>query len=240
MTPISVEQLCKTYVTGLNARQTVRAVDNISFTVSDGQTYVLVGPNGAGKTSLIRLLLGLMRPDKGKITLYGENPGIPKARQRVAYVPETPALYPWASGDENILYFGRLKGLAAEAIRERSNHWLRRMHLDEPRQKNAVSTYSKGMRQKLALTIALIQNPGLLILDEPFSGLDPLSRRDIIDVLKELQGGGTSMFICSHILSDVQQLAHAVHLLNLGKTVDYWNPTQGGSLEDWYIGKLRT
>ena len=236
--PISVENVSKKFPAALGAIG-VPVVQNLSISVKDGTTFLLVGPNGAGKTTLTRLILGLVRADSGKISVYGQDPHVPIGRQDLAYVPETPALFQWGTAWDNLGYFGGLKGLHRNEIDQRSRYWLGRLKL-VPRPGQRVKTFSKGMRQKLALCVALMQNPRCLILDEPLSGLDPLSRQQILDVLLDLQKKGITMLICSHILTDMQKVAQEVLLINKGTSLANWVPADKGgpSLEDWYVHEL--
>ena len=236
MLAIIAKNVVKSFIVDVkNTRKVV--LNNISLQVEAGQTVLLVGANGAGKSTLVRLLLGLMRPDSGTIEIDGADPALPASRARLAYVPEVPALFPWATAQQHLNYFAQLKGMAPERVVNLSQQWMQQLNL-RPEDQQTVHTYSKGMRQKLALTIALMQAPRCLILDEPLSGLDPLSRHNIIAVLEKLQQQQVTLFICSHILTDMQKLAPQALLLNQQVIQATWTRT-ALDLEAWFIAELQ-
>lgn len=192
------------------------AVDELSLTVYRGDIYAFLGQNGAGKSTTIKMLLGLLYPTKGYAkVLYARVPGeISKILPRIGVVTESPAFYPYLTGEENLRLYGSLLGVkSGKRIRE----VLDKVNLLGVRQK--VSEYSQGMRQRLALALALLNDPELLILDEPTNGLDPQGIYEIKNIIKELNREGVTVFLSSHILSEVQEMATRVGVIHRGRLI---------------------
>ena len=185
---------------------------DVTLSVRRGEVYGFLGPNGAGKTTSMKCLLGLLTPDQGSIKIFGRPGSEPCARQKLGYLPEQPYFYPHLTGRELIEYFGRLFGLPAAIRRQRTDDLLERVGMgskaDVP-----IRQYSKGMLQRIGLAQALINDPELVILDEPMSGLDPIGRREIKDIILELKAKGSTVFFSSHILADAEALCDRVGLL---------------------------
>jgi ABC-2 type transport system ATP-binding protein len=211
---IEVEGLRKEY-RRLRGGRTV-AVDRLDLEVPEGGVFGFLGPNGAGKTTTIRCLLGLVRPTGGRLRLLGaEVPGgLPDAIRRVGAIVETPALFPRFSGRRNLELLGRLQGIGARTISE----MLERVGLAD-RGDDAVKTYSLGMKQRLGIGAALLKDPALLILDEPANGLDPAGIVEVRELLRRLGAEGRTVFVSSHILSEVQHVADRVAILTRGRCV---------------------
>lgn len=202
-------------LTGVSKRYgKVEAVKDIGFTLNAGETIALVGHNGAGKTTLIKLMLGLIRPTAGTVQVLGEDPatGDFAVRQRLGYLPESVSFHMALTGRETLAFYARLKRVAhstTEALFERVG--LAPEAADRP-----VRTYSKGMRQRLGLAQALLGEPRVLLLDEPTSGLDPALRRNFYDLVTALRAGGTTILLSSHALTELEDRADRVIIVNRG------------------------
>lgn len=193
------------------------AVNNLNLEVKRGEIFGFLGPNGAGKTTMIRMALGLIAPTAGSVEILGQNVATQRAHilPRVGALVETPALYLYMSGRNNLRAVGSVLGGVPE---ERIDTVLELVGL-RARQKDRVRTYSLGMKQRLGVAMALLQDPDLLILDEPANGLDPAGIVEMRDLMHRLAGEGKTVFISSHLLSEVQQICTRVAIINLGKLV---------------------
>jgi len=212
MISIEVSQLEKTY-------STVKAVQGLSFTVAPGQIFALLGPNGAGKSSLIRMLVGLTQADAGEIRVFEDGIRMQKIPETsFAYLPEDRGLYPDKSVTDNLTYIGKLRGLTKTQIAEQLAYWLPRLDLNE-KAKDNLSKLSKGNQQKVQLISCLIHQPKLLILDEPFSGLDPINQEHVLTILNEMKQTGTTIVLSAHQMALVERLADSMLLLNKGQQV---------------------
>jgi ABC-2 type transport system ATP-binding protein len=219
MLNIEVSHVAKTY-------GTVQAVQDLSFTIPGGQIFALLGPNGAGKSSLIRMLVGLTLPDQGhiRVTLAGQHYStLPDGC--FGYLPEDRGLYLDKTVVENLQYIGQLRGLSKHQITEQLDHWLQRLDLLDKRKEN-LSKLSKGNQQKVQLISCLMHQPALLILDEPFSGLDPINQEHVLTILAELKAKGTTVLLSAHQMALVERLADQMMLLNKGQVVAQGNLQQ--------------
>jgi len=214
---IRVEQLEKEYRQGFWMRR-VRAVNRISFAVEAGHIFGFLGPNGAGKTTTIKVLTGLIAPTAGSATLFGLPSSEPKARRQLGFLPENPYVYPYLTPREFVELSGRLSGLAGRACRDRSQSMLKRVGIDYAADR-PVRRLSKGMLQRAGLAAALVADPELLILDEPMSGLDPVGRKEVRDLIVDERAQGRTIFFSTHILSDVETLCDHVAILRRGEVV---------------------
>ncbi|MDP9340587.1 MAG: ABC transporter ATP-binding protein [Actinomycetota bacterium] len=214
MSAIEIEGLHKEY-RSLRGRRTV-AVDGLDLAVPDGGVYGFLGPNGAGKTTTIRCLLGLVRPTRGRLRLLGaDTPDrLATVIRRVGSIVETPAFVPHFSGRLNLELLGRLQGVGRQTVEAT----LERVGLAD-RAGDQVRKYSLGMRQRLGIAAALLKDPQLLILDEPANGLDPAGIVEVRELLRRLGAEGRTVFVSSHILSEVRQMADQVAILALGRRV---------------------
>ena len=182
----------------------VQAVDGVSFSINRGATFGLLGPNGAGKTTTMRMLLGIFQPDSGTVTWDGKH--IDNAtRRRFGYLPEERGLYGKMKVRDQIVYFGRLHGMTDPEVGQRADAWLQSLEIDEYAQR-PTSELSKGNQQKVQVACAAVHDPELLILDEPFSGLDPINAEILLANLRALQARGTTLVLSSHQLWQIESL----------------------------------
>jgi ABC-2 type transport system ATP-binding protein len=205
----------KTYPKQISRSPAHHALKGVSFALKKGKTLGLIGQNGAGKSTSIRLLMGYMRADLGKvIVLNDENPS-PSTRQHIGYLPETSTFPPNLTCMELLRFAGRCCDMPGKLITERSEALLTRLGIFDPRNRR-LSEYSKGMQQRASFAAALIHDPELLILDEPMSGLDPIGRAEIIALIHDLREQGKSILFCSHLLDDVERITDNVAILHQG------------------------
>ena len=192
----------------------IKAVDNISLKVQKGDIYGFLGPNGAGKTTSIRMIMGIIKPDNGSIKLNGSD--INKInRKKLGYLPEDRGLYQKQNLSEILFYFGCLKGLDKKDSKNRANLWLERFNLDDQKERK-VEELSKGNQQKIQFIIALLHDPQLIILDEPFTGLDPVNQILLKEVIKEKQEEGKTIIFSTHQMEQVERLCNNICLINKG------------------------
>ncbi len=215
---IDVRNLSKTFKTGLFRRRFVDAVKGVSFQVQRGQIVGFLGPNGSGKTTVIKILLGLIRATGGSARVFGELVPSVRARARIGFLPENPYVYPYLTAREFVELSGRLSGMAGAAVRRRTEEVLDRTGVLYAADRQ-VRRLSKGMLQRTALGAALVANPEMLILDEPMSGLDPVGRKEVRELLLEERAGGRTIFFSTHILSDVEAQCDHVTILRQGEVV---------------------
>jgi len=194
------------------------AVRDLTLSVPRGEVFGFLGPNGAGKTTSIKMLLGLVHPTAGGGRLLGAPIGRPKARARVGYLPEHFAFHEWLRGRELLRFHGRLLGLGGASLESSLEGLLRRVELLEAGER-CLREYSKGMRQRIGLAQALLGEPELVFLDEPTSGLDPLGRLLVRDVIRDLKARGTTVFLNSHLLSEVEVTCDRVAFVKQGRVV---------------------
>ncbi|HZD31155.1 MAG TPA: ATP-binding cassette domain-containing protein [Candidatus Angelobacter sp.] len=193
------------------------AVDRLSLEIREGSVYGLLGPNGAGKTSTIRMMIGITIPDEGEVWLFGEK--FHRAQlERVGYLPEERGLYKRMKVLDHLVFLGRLHGLSAAESRKRSLDWCERMQISDWVQKK-VEELSKGMQQKIQFVAALLHDPDLLILDEPFSGLDPANAVMLKDVMIELKNAGKTILFSTHRMDQVERLCDSICLIDHGRSV---------------------
>jgi ABC-2 type transport system ATP-binding protein len=191
------------------------AVDSASFTVERGEIFGLLGPNGAGKSSLIRMVMDILRPDSGEIRVLDASPGV---HERIGYLPEERGLYQRQRVGDVLQFLGELKGLARHVAVRRVDQYLDRVGLLETRKKR-MRELSKGMQQKIQLAAVLLTEPDLMILDEPFEGLDPVNRVLVTDLMKEFAAKGSTIVLSSHRMDQVEEMCRSVFLINQGRGV---------------------
>jgi ABC-2 type transport system ATP-binding protein len=193
------------------------AVDKLSFSIDSGQMFGLLGPNGAGKTSSIRMMMGITIPDSGAINLFGK-PFERQSLDRVGYLPEERGLYRKMKVLDQLVFFGQLHGLSAEESRRRAIDWSKRMEISDSLAKK-TEELSKGMQQKIQFIATLMHDPGLIVMDEPFSGLDPVNAVLMEKTLLELKDQGKAILFSTHRMDQVEKLCDSICLINNGKAV---------------------
>jgi ABC-2 type transport system ATP-binding protein len=223
-TAITVEDLRKTYRTPFT-RKKVEALRGVTFTVERGHIFGFVGPNGAGKTTLIRTLMGLIRPSGGKATLLGQTIPSRAARARVGFLPESPYFYDYLTVSELLDLAGRLFGVPHAERVKRADKLIERVGLSRARTLS-LKKFSKGMLQRAGLAQALMNDPELVVLDEPMSGLDPIGRKEVRDLILELRDQGKTVFFSSHILSDVEAITDRVAIIARGQLQTVGTPSE--------------
>ncbi|MBI3912189.1 MAG: ABC transporter ATP-binding protein [Armatimonadetes bacterium] len=212
---IEIINLCISYRRGWWMPPTV-AVAGLNLRVAPGEVVGFIGPNGAGKSSTIKALMGFLAPDAGAARLLGREAGHPESRRRVGFLPEVALYYPWLTARETLTLYGRLQDLPVPLLRAQTQDLLVRVGL-AGREDERLRGFSKGMLQRVGIAQALLGNPELLVLDEVSSGLDPLGRRDLREILTERKRAGVTIFFSSHELSEVAQLCDRVVLIHHGR-----------------------
>ncbi len=213
---LRVHQLFKTYLTRRFIPKPVRAVEDLSFEVEGGEIFGLLGPNGAGKTTTIKCILNLVHPDSGTIELLGRPVSSVEARARIGFLSESPYIYEFLTGRDYLTFSGKLYGMSATRARQKADELIALFHLEDAAGRQ-LRKYSKGMLQKIGLAQALLNDPDFLILDEPMSGLDPVSRKEVRDLMLALKGKGCTILFSSHILTDAELLCDRVGILVNGR-----------------------
>lgn len=211
---IVVDGLRKVFRTPFRRRR-VEAVKGVTFSVRRGEIFGFLGPNGAGKTTTLKMLVGLIRPSAGRASLLGGDPGAIEVMSRVGFLPEQPYFYDYLKPTELMDIFGRIFGIPKAERRRRIDMLLDRVGLADSKNR-ILRKFSKGMLQRVGIAQALLNDPELVLLDEPMSGLDPVGRREIIDLMAELKSQGKTVFFSSHILADIERLCDRVVILHKG------------------------
>jgi len=199
-------------------RKKVRILKDVSFNVHEGEIYGVVGPNGAGKTTTFKCILGFISLTAGNIKLYGQDIGHNKIKSKIGYLPENPYFYEYLTGYELLTYMGRLHGMSGKALNYRIYELLEKVNLTKSANVQ-LRKYSKGMLQRVGIAQAIINNPEFVIFDEPMSGLDPVGRREVRDIILELKSKGKTVMLSSHILSDLEALCDKVCFIFHGEVV---------------------
>ncbi len=217
---IEISGLTKDFEVGFLKKKPVRALDGLSLEVPKGLIFGFLGPNGAGKTTTLKLLMGLLRPTSGSARILGEPISNVAMHSRIGYLPEQAYFYDYLTARELMHYFGRLGGIDDRTLSARIPEVLARVGLDESAFDRQLRKFSKGMLQRAGLAQAIVNDPEVVFLDEPMSGLDPIGRRHVRDLILELRDSGKTVFFSSHILSDVEALCDEVAILNRGRLVE--------------------
>jgi ABC-2 type transport system ATP-binding protein len=213
---IRIEELTKDYAIGFWRKRPYRALDRLSLAVEPGEVFGFLGPNGAGKTTTLKLLMQLIFPTSGRAEILGQPVGHVATRQRIGYLPENPYFYDYLTAEELLEYFAQLFGYDAAARKKRVAAMLDRVGIGAERRLQ-LRKFSKGMVQRIGIAQALINDPEVIFLDEPMSGLDPLGRRDVRNLILELRDQGRTVFFSSHILADAEALCSRVAVVAGGR-----------------------
>jgi ABC-2 type transport system ATP-binding protein len=216
-TVIEITGLTKDYEVELFKKRRVRALDNLTLTVCRGEIFGFLGPNGAGKTTTLKLLMRLIYPTAGTARILGHPIDDVATHARLGYLPENPYFYDYLSGRELLEYTAALFGLGKAAARVRATELLEQVGLDKDRADRQLRKYSKGMLQRIGIAQSLVNDPEVVFMDEPMSGLDPIGRREIRDLLLGLRRQNKTIFFSSHILSDVEMLCDRAAIMTAGK-----------------------
>lgn len=217
MPVIEITNLTKDYEVGFWRKRRVRALDGLSLSIERGQIFGFLGANGAGKTTTLKLLMRLIFPTAGGARILGRDIRDVSMHQRIGYLPENPYFYDYLTAREFLDYCAEIFGLAAAERKRRTADLLSRVKLDEKRWDSQLRKFSKGMLQRVGLAQSLINDPEVVFLDEPMSGLDPVGRREVRDLIGMLRAEGKTVFMCSHILSDIEVLCDQVAILKRGR-----------------------
>ncbi|MBK8149018.1 MAG: ABC transporter ATP-binding protein [Acidobacteria bacterium] len=214
---IEIQDLTKDYELGFWKKRKVRALDGLNLEVSPGQIFGFLGGNGAGKTTTIKLLMSLIFPTRGNARILGHDISDTAMHSRIGYCPENPYFYDYLTARELMNYFGEIFGFDAAKRRRKTEELLTKVGLDEKDWDKQLRKFSKGMLQRVGLAQCLINEPEIVFLDEPMSGLDPIGRREIRELIAGLRNAGTTVFMSTHILSDIEALCDNVAILRRGK-----------------------
>jgi ABC-2 type transport system ATP-binding protein len=214
---ISIQNLSKEFPIPFK-RERVVAVRDLSLSVEPGQVYGLLGPNGSGKSTTMKIVLGLVSPTAGRTEIFGRDSRTVESREDVGFLPENPYFYKFLTGEETLHFYGKICGLRGVKLRERAKELLHLVRLENAAQRR-IGGYSKGMLQRIGLAQAMIQEPRLLVLDEPTAGVDPPGWRGISDVNIELKKRGLTVLLCSHLLGLVQEICYRIVILHQGALV---------------------
>lgn len=214
---VEITGLVKEFRTSMR-RKPLRAVDGVSLRIMPGEVYGLIGPNGSGKSTTMKALLGLLAPTAGSCRIFGKDSLKVDSRNEVGFLPENPYFYKHLTGGETLRFYGKLCGLGGVVLAERIDELLELVDLKDARDRR-IGGYSKGMLQRIGLAQAMIQHPRLVILDEPTAGVDPVGSRQIRDLIIKLRDQGITVFLCSHLLEQVQEVCDRVGIIFRGELI---------------------
>lgn len=214
MNAVEIENIHKSFP-GHWGKGGVYAVKGVSLSIAQGSVYGLIGPNGSGKSTIMKALVGLLSPDEGSCRVFGQPATAASNRKEIGFLPENPYFYKFLTGEETVRFYGRLCGLRGKELKERTAEMLELAGLTEAAHRR-LGGYSKGMLQRVGLAQALVQRPRLLVLDEPTAGVDPIGSRAIRDIILNLKEQGMTVFLCSHLLEQVQEICDNVGILYHG------------------------
>lgn len=216
-TVVEIKNLTKDYEIGFWRKRKVRALDDLSLLINRGEIFGFLGANGAGKTTTLKLLMRLIFPTSGSARILDRDLQDVRMHERIGYLPENPYFYDYLTAREFLHYCAEIFGLPAATRKQRTSALLARVRLDERRWDTQLRKFSKGMLQRVGLAQLLINDPEIVFLDEPMSGLDPVGRREVRDLIAALRQEGKTVFMCSHILSDIEILCDRVAILKRGR-----------------------
>lgn len=214
---VEIANLSKDYETGFWKKKKVRALDDLTLNVKSGQIFGFLGANGAGKTTTIKILMGLLFPTSGAAKILARNISDVRMHQSIGYCPENPYFYDYLTARELMNYFGELFGYDSAKRRTKTEELLSKVGLEEKDWDKQLRKFSKGMLQRVGLAQSLVNEPEIVFLDEPMSGLDPIGRREVRELIAELREAGTTVFMSTHILSDIEALCDEVAILRKGR-----------------------
>ncbi len=232
MLAVEIQDIHKTFP-GHWGRGGVYAVKGVSLSIPQGGVYGLIGPNGSGKSTIMKALVGLLAPDAGSCRVFGQPATASANRREIGFLPENPYFYKFLTGEETVRFYGRLCGLSGAELKARTQELLELVDLTEAAHRR-LGGYSKGMLQRIGLAQALVQRPRLLVLDEPTAGVDPIGSRAIRDIILNLKEQGMTVFLCSHLLEQVQEICDRVGILYRGVMI------AEGSMEELTRDNTRT
>jgi ABC-2 type transport system ATP-binding protein len=221
---IYFNQIAKTYKTDLFGKKTP-ALSDLSLKVYGGEVFGIIGPNGAGKSTALKILMGFVKQDSGFVCLAGLPPSTPASHEKLGYLPENPCLYENLTITEQLKFATKISRIPSKQTAERIYQILDRVDLVHAAN-IPVRRFSKGMTQRAALAYALIHEPSILILDEPMSGLDPLGRRLVVDIIKEYNESGHTILFCSHVLTDVERICDRIGIMDKGRLTAIITPDE--------------
>ena len=215
---VEVKNLVKDFKGALGVER-VRAVKDVSLQIAPGEVYGLIGPNGSGKSTTMKAVLGLVAPTSGATAIFGRNSLKVDSRNEVGFLPENPYFYKHLTAAETVRFYGKLCGMRGRKLKERIGELLELVGLQDARDRR-LKGFSKGMLQRIGLAQAMVQDPQLLVLDEPTAGVDPTGSRQIRDLILELKNRGITVFLCSHLLEQVQQVCDRIGIIHQGVLVN--------------------
>jgi len=215
---VEVKNLVKDFKGAFGVKN-VRAVNDVSLQIAPGEVYGLIGPNGSGKSTTMKAVLGLVAPTSGATAIFGRNSLKVDSRNEVGFLPENPYFYKHLTAAETVRFYGKLCGMRGRKLKERIGELLELVGLQDARDRR-LRGFSKGMLQRIGLAQAMVQDPRLLVLDEPTAGVDPTGSRQIRDLILELKNRGITVFLCSHLLEQVQQVCDRVGIIHQGVLVN--------------------
>ncbi len=237
---IKIAGISKAFHEGIASKR-IKALEDLDLEVQEGEVFGFLGPNGAGKSTTMKILINLVFPDKGSASIMGKDVRDRETRRHVGYLPENPYFYDYLTAEELLWFGGKASGLSSSALKKRTDELLVKVDLAGSR-KRQLRTYSKGMVQRAGLALALIHDPDVSILDEPMSGLDPIGRKMVSDLITELKAQGKTVFFSSHILTDIERFCDRVGIIIGGRLrlVDRIDHLLAGSvsLEDVFMKEV--
>jgi ABC-2 type transport system ATP-binding protein len=240
---IEIKGLSKEYRSGFTGNKRFSAVDNLDLAVGAGEIYGFLGPNGAGKTTTLKIIMGFLRATSGKVLLFGEDASHWKVRERVGFLPENPNIYPYLTGRQALYIIGKYFSMPHKRIVKRIDELSCELGM-ERELILPIRKHSRGMAQRIGLAQALINEPDLILLDEPMNGLDPIGRKMFREAILRQREAGRTVFFSSHILSDIEMICTRIGLLNRGRIVleqpmsEILNRPDGKKLEEIFMEKV--
>ena len=234
MNIITTKNLTKEYSAKSFSKEKILALNNFTFEVQSGEIFGLLGPNGAGKTTLIKILLGITFPTNGEIKIFDKDISNESYKTKVGYLPESHKFPNYLTGEQVLNYFGKLSGMNSKDVKKKADEYLKLVDMEKWR-KTKIKKYSKGMLQRLGLAQAMLNSPELIFLDEPTDGVDPIGRKEIRDILSRLKQAGTTIFLNSHLLSEVELICDRVAILNKGVLIKSGRVDDITAISDNYV-----